>query len=139
MTGQPHVGDTSRQSDSYPSPLESGLTWRLTLLLGEESCGFLGTHFPSAAHEPQLLTPLTAPIRGFNAGSGSGFCSRYSFTQLPRVPSLICNSLATWAVGRSFGTTICTASALNWALDFRRGGVAIYMILSDNQQPAHIL
>src|SRR5699024_10861999 len=75
---------------------------------------------------------------GVISGSGPGCSRRHVFTQLPRVPALICRSRATSATGLSVSSTICTASALNWELNFRRE-LAIELILSDRENLSNIL
>jgi hypothetical protein len=52
--------------------------------------------------------------------SRSGCARRQAATQLPNVPSPIPKSRATSATGRPVSITICTASALNCGLNFRR-------------------
>jgi hypothetical protein len=54
------------------------------------------------------------------AWSGSGCSRRQAFTQCPSVPSWIPRSRATSAIGLPVSITICTASALNCGLNWRR-------------------
>src|ERR1700730_1937627 len=55
-------------------------------------------------------------------------------TQLPRVPSLIPSSFATWAIGRDVSITIFTASSLNSGekLFFGRGKFLPFQIVHPN-------
>ena len=79
-----------------------------------EAAAFFRNSFSirSRRNSSSISRILTRSV-GDNSGSGVGFSFRHAFTQFPNVPSLIANSRAISATGRSDWITNCTASALN--------------------------